>query len=213
MSERSRSHPLTRMLIVIGVLAVLATLIFPLIGMLDRRRSKAQPGEDLRALAHAMGDYVADQGGRWPSARPVGTRVESDAWRTACLEGLSVLAAWDTTRPIARLVERSALGMGGPAPVAWDWSVPAAAHADRPLIGQRDPDLWSGAGIHIVTVAGHGEFVSTTRGQAETPPDDASDPPLPWSVPYEGDDLFTRTGDGPGMDVVGGGSATRCFLK
>ncbi len=73
--------------------------------------------------------------------------------------------------------------------------------------------MYQGMGINVAFGDGHYEFIRSEPGHAETPPVRESDPPLPWSVPHEGDDLFTSAGDGPGMDVVGGGSATRCFLK
>ncbi|MFM2091488.1 MAG: hypothetical protein RLZZ127_1977 [Planctomycetota bacterium] len=235
MSPRPPFHPLTRALVVLTIVLLLATLLFPLIGVMSRSRGKENVGINLKQISTLIFAY-GEEHGRGPSRHPVGTRIPAELYREETVGAWEILAAWSRGDASARLFWPRRLnedppataprsdGSGWrayPAVFAYDWSFrrrtgywpPFASHTVRPLIAERDPERWDGAGILVAFEDTHYEFIRTVPGTAETPPVRDSDPPLPWSVPYEGDDLFTPAGDGPGMDVVGGGSATRCFLK
>jgi hypothetical protein len=224
MSERPRFHALTRILIIIGVLAVLLTLAFPVMGMAVRTRNPMRIV--LPTLVQALDGYAHDQGGRYPSLHAPGTRVPAALFRSETLGAFTLLSVWSNgdlpavffwpkTKGYAPPTITPRMDGGGwldqPAVLAYDWAAPRDAMPDRPLAAERDPDGRSG--IFIADASGRVQGVDVLPGLAETPPVNDSDPPLPWSAMLDGDDLFTRTGDGPGMDVVGGGSATRCFLK
>jgi hypothetical protein len=217
--------------VVLPALAVLGTVVW-----LTTARSMRTPhlqgrlGSNLKQITLGLEIYAMDHG-RMPVPMPRGRQVAPAEWRDVTVRTLGVMVhalgedmpaklIWDASDRIpapGTAPGSDGSGWAGAAmPIALDWSLPDIRHGsrNRALLSRREPWRGSTTDRAIVVFADiHYETVPMLPGTSETPPVRESDPPLPWSVPYEGDDLFSHTGDGPGMDVVGGGSATRCFLK
>ena len=215
-------------LVALGLcLGVLAMLLVPLVRM---GRTSSKGHNEAKQIVTMMFGYVQENGGRLPSLHAPKERVPAALYRQETLGAFAILSTWAAGEMPVKIFWPKSLGVappaataradgGGwldhPAVFAFDWSTPGerGLRPSRPIVASRDPSAYEGAGINVAFGDALYEFIRTAPGTAETPPLREGDPPLPWSVPHEGDDLFTRTGDGPGMDVVGGGSATRCFLK
>lgn len=215
-----------RLLTLAAISAVLAIL------MLAIMRAGTSTGglgrqHHFRQLALAMDLYAQGEGG-WPSLHRRGTMVSPALWRQETLGAFAVLSAWGQGDLPAKAFWQSDLGfpppvrpaqpdgsgwLDQPAVLTYDWSLPYPALESRPILANRDPAVPYAKWIRVAFVDGSVRTLEALPGHAETPPLSEGDPQLQWSVPYIGDDLLTRTGDGPGMDVVGGGSATRAFLK
>jgi prepilin-type processing-associated H-X9-DG protein len=222
---RMRVHLLIALGLCLGVLVVLLMPLVRLSGM----RSKDEVGNALKQITVSMIAYSYDHQNRLPALHAPGMRVPSAFYRQESLGAFALLVQWSGGDIPAKLfwprrmgvepptVTPRANGSGWldqPAVFAYDWSSRGGTlWPNRPLVAVRDPHVYEGEGINVAFGDGHYEFIRSVPGHAETPPVRESDPPLPWSVPHIGDDLFTSAGDGPGMDVVGGGSATRCFVK
>jgi hypothetical protein len=214
-------------LVALGLcLGALVALVMSL-GIATRSRKGHNHAKQIMIMVFG---YVQDNGGRLPSLHSPNERVPAALYRQETLGSFAILSVWANGDLPPQIFWPKSLGVsppraparadgGGwldqPAMFAFDWSAPGerGLRASRPVLASRDPSAYEGAGITIAFGDGHYEFLRSVPGHAETPPVRESDPPLPWSVPHIGDDLFTSAGDGPGMDVVGGGSATRCFLK
>ncbi|MFM2091489.1 MAG: hypothetical protein RLZZ127_1978 [Planctomycetota bacterium] len=221
------------LLVILGVvlpaLAVLGTVVW-----LTMVRSVKTPSLQLRLGSHmkqisvGLHIYALEQG-RLPVPLSRGTQVAPEEWRDVTVRTLGVMvhnsggdmtarAIWDrsdrSTAPGAEPGADGAGWTGAAVPIALDWSLADMERGSmtRALLGRREP-LRTSARTIVVFADTHYDILPMLPGTAETPPVEDTDPTLPWSVPYDGDDLFTSAGDGPGMNVVGKGSATRCFLK
>jgi hypothetical protein len=217
--------------VVLPALAVLGTVVwFTMVRSMKTPAMQSRLGAHLKAISVGLQAYSWDHG-RMPVPMPRGRQVAPAEWREVTVRTLGVMVhamrgdipaklIWDASDRIpapGTAPGSDGSGWAGAAmPIALDWSLPDIRHGsmNRALLSRREP--WRGSTMDraiVVFADTHYEVVPMLPGIAETSPVCEGDPPLPWSVSYEGDDLFTRTGDGPGMDVVGGGSATRCFLK
>jgi prepilin-type N-terminal cleavage/methylation domain-containing protein/prepilin-type processing-associated H-X9-DG protein len=74
---RSKAFTLIEILIVLAVLAVLAGLMFPVLGHVRQRSQQATCQSNMRQLALAIQQYVKDNDSRYPSWRQ---------WRVAALQ-------------------------------------------------------------------------------------------------------------------------------
>lgn len=229
---------LIELLVVISVIAILATLLFPAIGIVKTMANKTKSGNNLKQIATSMHAYVLDASGALPgySARAaviaagVPSRLETlrsfarlSAWSDGDLSGKIFKCPTADINEIS--VRATKLGTEWDSEVmsySYDWSAPGenALKTARPIIGDRDPSYWGGKGIQVAFGDAHFEWVRSDTGTGQTVDTDGT--ALPYTAVYalnSNDDLLLGSDDsgvsngGDKMNIVARGSSTRAYLK
>jgi prepilin-type N-terminal cleavage/methylation domain-containing protein len=227
---------LIELLVVISVIAILATLLFPAIGMVRTMANKAKDGNNVKQIVVSMTAYATDNNSSLPAAQRAGTAVTADQWQET-IKCFEVLTAWskgdvsaklfkgptagsawlpgDTLYPKADGSAWVADGTVAPMSYALDWSAPSDLKATRPVVGSRDPAYWGGDGINVAFGDGHYEFVRATgEADSETMSDDGTSM-VKGAVLNIGDDLLKNDDSGYRGDItkISRGPATRAWLR
>ncbi|RYG67217.1 type II secretion system protein [bacterium] len=73
---------LVEMLVVIGIIALLAAIMFPVFGRVRENGRRASCSNNMRQLGLAFNQYMTDNGGRFPYAAPFQSWARPDSWVT-----------------------------------------------------------------------------------------------------------------------------------
>jgi prepilin-type N-terminal cleavage/methylation domain-containing protein/prepilin-type processing-associated H-X9-DG protein len=71
---------LIEMLVVIGIIALLAAIMFPVFGRVRENGRRATCSNNMRQLGLAFTQYMTDNGGRFPYAAPYQSWARPDSW-------------------------------------------------------------------------------------------------------------------------------------
>jgi prepilin-type N-terminal cleavage/methylation domain-containing protein/prepilin-type processing-associated H-X9-DG protein len=87
-SSRVKSgFTLIEILVVIGIIALLAAILFPVFGRVRENGRRASCSNNMRQLGLAFTQYMTDNGGRFPYAAPYQSWARPDSWVTGGTAG------------------------------------------------------------------------------------------------------------------------------
>ncbi|MFM2090591.1 MAG: hypothetical protein RLZZ127_1080 [Planctomycetota bacterium] len=184
---------LIELLVVISVIAILATLLFPAIGMVRMMANKTKSGNNTKQIVTSMVAYIQESNGAFPAMTARGTAVTAGDERLETIRGFAILSKWsggDLSGKIFKVPTAESTIITAQATVDWvakttswdtadttegmsyayDWSIPGenGLKTARPIVGDRDPGYWDGKGINVAFGDTHFEFVNAVDGSADT---------------------------------------------
>ena len=200
----SRAFTLIELMMVTAIIAGLAALAFPVIGMVRTLANKRASASNLRQIHMSMMAYLQQNDGRLPARSARGTiRASSTQQYRETVGAFEIMTRWSTgdlTGAIFRCPVGSAAVITTPPSstgtawnsenvgYAYDWAAPNQQCVGlRILIGERDPQWWgtatawnrsNGSGIQYVTYSGTLDWVDARPHSMNTLSDDGVTRPL-----------------------------------
>jgi prepilin-type N-terminal cleavage/methylation domain-containing protein len=237
-----RGFTMMELLLVVIVIAVLAGMLLPAIGLVKTSTVRVTCGNNQRQIVIAMLAYANDNDSRWP-VRPTRDGLYSldPAAMETALASFEYLAALNGTELPSKLfscpnnprfrpprmmpaidydkgVSTWATAKGDDvAAFCYDWSVPSNADALRVVTADRAAERFAHKSKIVVCYSdGHIGAISQSTvpltGPNRTANIDGSEFTYGW-LGEKDDQLYDDAGDGGGMMGEGTGSATRAWVK
>jgi prepilin-type N-terminal cleavage/methylation domain-containing protein len=176
-TRRSQGFTLIELLVVISIIAILAGMLLPVIGVVREMARKTSCGNNQKQILGAMISYGTDLGGGWPDPRggtatwkmPISstalTPADGPKYTSACFELIAVASGLPNT-----LFKCPSASTGGPktkatlsaanttwgwgtastfVSYAFDWAAPSDSGSARVVLADRDPKYHSDSAVVV----------------------------------------------------------------
>jgi len=174
---RSGGFTLIELLVVISIIAILAGMLLPVIGVVREMARKTSCGNNQKQILGAMIAYGTDNGGGWPDPRggatawkmpvagPALTVTDGPLYTAGCFELIAVASSLPNTlfkcpssptggpkTKATLLAANTTWGWGTVSTIvnyAFDWAAPADSGAARVVLADRDPKYHSNVAVVV----------------------------------------------------------------